>query len=54
MAGLVSGSNLDGRATILVANKSDLVRLIPNICMLLSFEDEGGEDVRWETAGRQI
>ena len=28
LAGLVSGSNLVGRATILVANKSDLVRLI--------------------------
>ena len=29
LAGLVSGSNLVGRAAILVANKSDLVRLIP-------------------------
>ena len=29
MAGLVSSSSLDGRATILVANKSDLVRCIP-------------------------
>ena len=29
MAGLVSSSSLDGRATILVANKSDLVRCVP-------------------------
>ena len=59
LAGLVSGSNLVGRATILVANKSDLVRLILlysifTNCTSSGNQDKGGEDCSWETAGRQV
>lgn len=40
LAGLVSSSSLAGRATILVANKTDL--------------DKGGEDCSWEAAGGEV
>ena len=60
LAGLVSSSSLAGRATILVANKTDLVRL--RISSFLthilsgnkSDQDKGGEDCSWEAAGGEV